>query len=266
MYGQPMCLASQSLRKSLSYKKFLRLTTGASVRILRAMQKLPPVFRRLAQRAAIWSILTGSGVATHASPVDPSALPPSATASAAADAVSRFLADKGLIATAARSTQPGFVSQVRDKAADMVATAMNFLGVRYQRGGTDADSGFDCSGFTRQVFETSLGLVLPRRADEQAKATGLVNVKKDELQPGDLVFFNTLRRTFSHVGIYVGEGKFIHAPKPGGEVRVESMNFTYWAKRFTGARRAEPAMEQADAGSQPAAPATLQTVASPARY
>ena len=66
-------------------------------------------------------------------------------------------------------------------------------------------------------------------------------MKRDELMPGDLVFFNTLKRTFSHVGIYVGEGKFIHAPRPGGEVRVEDMRFAYWARRFTGARRAEPA-------------------------
>jgi len=132
---------------------------------------------------------------------------------------------------------PAFVDQMRDKASDMVITALNFLGVPYRRGGV-SETGFDCSGFTRQVFETSLGLALPRRADEQAKAPGLVVVKRAELQPGDLVFFNTLKRTFSHVGIYIGEGKFIHAPKPGGEVRVESMSFAYWAKRFTGARRA----------------------------
>ncbi|MEP6875632.1 MAG: C40 family peptidase [Burkholderiales bacterium] len=173
-------------------------------------------------------------------------IPPTAAAASAADAVNRFLVDKGLIApvsAATPSATPAFVEQVRHQASDMVITAMNFLGVPYRRGGNTADGGFDCSGFTRQVFETSLGLVLPRRADQQAKAPGLVAVKRDELQPGDLVFFNTLRRTFSHVGIYVGEGKFIHAPKPGGEVRVESMNFAYWAKRFTGARRADAATE-----------------------
>ena len=231
------------------------------------MLKIIPLFRRLAQRTAICSALICSGTVTLASPVDSTPLPPAAAVTTAGDAVSRFLADKGLIGPATQSAQPGFVSQVRDTAGDMVVTAMNFLGVRYKRGGTDADSGFDCSGFTRQVFETSLGLVLPRRADEQAKAAGLVNVKKDELQPGDLVFFNTLRRTFSHVGIYVGEGKFIHAPKPGGEVRVESMNFAYWAKRFTGARRAEPAMEQAAAaGTQPPAATMLQTATPPARH
>jgi cell wall-associated NlpC family hydrolase len=81
--------------------------------------------------------------------------------------------------------------------------------------------------------------VLPRRADQQAKEAGLKDIKKDELRPGDLVFFNTMRRAFSHVGIYVGEGKFIHAPRAGGEVRVEDMRAAYWTKRFNGARRAE---------------------------
>jgi cell wall-associated NlpC family hydrolase len=172
-------------------------------------------------------------------------IPPTAAAASAADAVNRFLVDKGLIGPAAAAPDgPPLVERVRDRASDMVITAMNFLGVRYRRGGNSVDSGFDCSGFTRQVFETSLGLVLPRRADEQAKAPGLVPVKRDELQAGDLVFFNTLKRTFSHVGIYVGDGKFIHAPRPGGEVRVEDMRFVYWAKRFTGARRAEPAQAQ----------------------
>jgi cell wall-associated NlpC family hydrolase len=127
----------------------------------------------------------------------------------------------------------------------MVLTSMNFLGVPYRRGGNSADEGFDCSGFTRRVFEMSLGLVLPRRADEQAGAKGLIDVKRDELMPGDLVFFNTLKRTFSHVGIYVGEGKFIHAPRTGGQVRVEDMRFAYWANRFTGARRAEPMVADA---------------------
>ncbi|MCV2354219.1 C40 family peptidase [Paucibacter sp. B2R-40] len=116
---------------------------------------------------------------------------------------------------------------------------MNFLGVRYTRGGSSEESGFDCSGFTRHIFESSVGMILPRRADEQAKMSNLLSVKRDELKPGDLVFFNTMKRTFSHVGIYVGEGKFIHSPRVGGAVRVEDMREAYWAKRFTGARRAD---------------------------
>jgi cell wall-associated NlpC family hydrolase len=163
-------------------------------------------------------------------------------AAPAADPVARFLIDKGLLSPSAAALpgESAFVARLRDRASEMVLTAMNFLGVPYRRGGTNADQGFDCSGFTRHVFESSLGLLLPRRADEQATTAGLLNINRHELKPGDLVFFNTLRRTFSHVGIYVGDGRFIHAPRPGGEVRVEDMGGSYWSTRFTGARRADP--------------------------
>ena len=187
----------------------------------------------------------------------PEATPPASAASAASpaggDAVLQLLHDKGLLPTnpaqIAAQVASGvegspLVQQVRDTATDMVVSAMNFLGVRYKRGGNSAETGFDCSGFTRYVFENSVGLVLPRRADQQARNAGLLAVKKDELKPGDLVFFNTMRRAFSHVGIYVGEGKFIHAPRTGGQVRIEDMSASSWAKRFNGARRAElPATE-----------------------
>jgi cell wall-associated NlpC family hydrolase len=178
------------------------------------------------------------------------AAPDLATVPAAVvDPVMRFLADQRLIATPAEpvTIEGAFVERMRDRASEMVLTAMNFLGVRYRRGGDTAENGFDCSGFTRHVFEMSVGKVLPRRADEQAKTAGLLSVKRDELKPGDLVFFNTLRRTFSHVGIYVGEGKFIHAPKPGGEVRVDDMGASYWTRRFTGARRADLGLDTATA-------------------
>jgi cell wall-associated NlpC family hydrolase len=161
-----------------------------------------------------------------------------------ADPVTRLLVERGLMPPAAATpdaapASPGFVQQVRDRASDMVLAAMNFLGVPYRRGGTSADSGFDCSGFTRHIFEMSLGLVLPRRVDDQAHAPGLSSIAKAELKPGDLVFFNTLRRTFSHVGIYIGDGKFIHAPRAGSSVRVEDMRQAYWQQRFTGARRVD---------------------------
>jgi cell wall-associated NlpC family hydrolase len=163
------------------------------------------------------------------------------------DPVMKVLAEKGLVATAPTAeaptvAEPTLMRRVQDRASDMVVSAMNFIGVPYRRGGNSAETGFDCSGFTRKVFETSLGLVLPRRADEQASAPGLVKVERDELKPGDLVFFNTMRRTFSHVGIYIGENRFIHAPSRGKDVRTDDLSFAYWAKRFTGARRAETAL------------------------
>ncbi len=165
------------------------------------------------------------------------------------DAVLQLLQQKGLIPAAEETT--AFVRQVREQASDLVLSAMNFLGVPYRRGG-NTENGFDCSGFTRHVFEMSLGLVLPRRADEQAKSQSLLQVAKDELKPGDLVFFNTMKRAFSHVGIYVGDGKFIHSPRTGSEVRIEDMREAYWAKRYNGARRADvAALPQATAPITP---------------
>jgi cell wall-associated NlpC family hydrolase len=163
----------------------------------------------------------------------------SAPAGNAGDSVSRFLSDRGLVPAAETGGSSRLLASVRDTASDLVLSAMNFLGVRYTRGGNSVENGFDCSGFTRHIFEMSVGLVLPRRAEEQAKDGSLLSIRREELKPGDLVFFNTMKRTFSHVGIYVGEGKFIHAPRTGSAVRVEDMRDSYWAKRFTGARRAD---------------------------
>jgi hypothetical protein len=158
---------------------------------------------------------------------------------------------------------PDFADRVSERASELVVGAMNFIGVPYRRGGS-GEGGFDCSGFTRHVFENTVGLVLPRRVDEQATAPGLVQIRRDELQPGDLVFFNTLKRTFSHVGIYIGEGRFIHSPRTGGQVRIEDMGHSYWTKRFTGARRALTAavMPSAAAAAAPAVAAATPVAAS----
>ena len=177
-------------------------------------------------------------------------VPASASPDEAIDPVLQLVAEKGLLAqppatettTAsdiASAPKASLLRQMHDRASALTVAAMELVGVRYRRGGTSTETGFDCSGFTRHVFETSLGLVLPRRADEQAAAAGLVAVKREDLRPGDLVFFNTLKRTFSHVGIYIGDNRFIHSPRPGQSVRTEDMSFAYWARRFTGARRAE---------------------------
>lgn len=149
---------------------------------------------------------------------------------APADDMDRLLADKGLL------TQLDMVRHnVVDRTSDLVVTAIGLLGVPYRRGGNNAETGFDCSGFVRAIYSQTMGLLLPRRADQQAASTQVID--KKELQPGDLVFFNTMRRAFSHVGIYVGDGKFIHSPRSGSEVRVEDMRASYWQRRFDGARR-----------------------------
>jgi hypothetical protein len=138
-------------------------------------------------------------------------------------------------ANAAEASTPSMFSNAVDKAADLVMGAVGHLGIQYKRGGTSPETGFDCSGFVRHVYQNTVGLLLPRTSADMASRGSEVN--KTDLKPGDLVFFNTLRRTFSHVGIYIGEGKFVHAPSSGGQVRVESMSIPYWQTRFNGARR-----------------------------
>jgi cell wall-associated NlpC family hydrolase len=151
--------------------------------------------------------------------------------------IGRYMAEKSLVERIEQvRVQMGVgATRVANKASELVLTAMGSLGVPYRRGGNSADTGFDCSGFVKAMYEQTVGFILPRRANEQAAATQKID--KQDLQPGDLVFFNTLRRTFSHVGIYVGDNKFIHSPKPGAQVRVEDMAVPYWAARFDGARR-----------------------------
>ncbi|MDB5887167.1 MAG: glycoside hydrolase [Rhodocyclales bacterium] len=128
----------------------------------------------------------------------------------------------------------------------------SFLGIRYVHGGDGpSNGGFDCSGLVRKVFGDALGLNLPRTAAEMAKLGNRVN--REELKPGDLVVFHTKRRAFSHVGIYLGENRFLHAPSTGGVVRVENMNNAYWLKRFDGGRRLAP---EAQAAALPSAEIT----------
>uniref|UniRef100_UPI00313E0F54 C40 family peptidase n=2 Tax=Hydrogenophaga sp. OTU3427 TaxID=3043856 RepID=UPI00313E0F54 len=157
----------------------------------------------------------------------------------ASDALADLLVSKGLV-----QRLEGMRQQMSLRASDLVVTAMGFLGVPYRRGGNSVETGFDCSGFVRAMYEQTVGLVLPRRAAEQAQATETIS--RDELKPGDLVFFNTMRHAFSHVGIYVGDGKFIHSPRSGAQVRVEDMRTAYWHTRFNGARRVTTARGAGD--------------------
>jgi cell wall-associated NlpC family hydrolase len=184
---------------------------------------------------------------THNTNINPEDIladkPPAAASTRSEDAMGQLLHDKGLIDTqaileAAKQTHERASAKVRDWTSDLVVSAMAYLGVPYRFGGSSQETGFDCSGFTSYVYARVLGLNLPRRAAEQAQMTGMQNVDQSELRPGDLVFFNTLRRTFSHVGIYIGENRFIHAPRSGAVVRIEDMGVSYWQQRFNGARRA----------------------------
>lgn len=123
----------------------------------------------------------------------------------------------------------------RDDAQNIINQALDLIGIRYRRGGTDPATGFDCSGFVGHVFREGLGLVLPHSS--RAMSTEGTPVDKDDLKPGDLVFFDIVRRRLSHVGIYLGDHLFVHAPRPGEAVGIADLRDTYWAKRYHGARR-----------------------------
>ncbi|MEY3202459.1 MAG: hypothetical protein RIR70_2009 [Pseudomonadota bacterium] len=131
--------------------------------------------------------------------------------------------------------QASLFERAAASATSLADSALAFLGVGYRFGGNSPENGFDCSGLVRRVFQDALGLHLPRTAKEMSGLGQQVRI--EDLKPGDLVFFNTMRAAFSHVGIYLGDNKFVHAPSEGGVVRVEDMRIRYWAQRFNGARR-----------------------------
>ncbi len=122
-----------------------------------------------------------------------------------------------------------------DRARELVIHSLALIGVNYKYGGSSPDSGFDCSGLVNYVFQEVIGLTLPRNS--QAMSRVGEKVDKTELQPGDLVFFNTRRRPFSHVGIYIGEERFVHTPRRGRDVEVANLHSRYWNTRYNGARR-----------------------------
>lgn len=128
------------------------------------------------------------------------------------------------------------------RADDVLIQAVGLIGARYRFGGNRPETGFDCSGFTSWVFAEAAGISLPRTAREQFARSG-PSVAADQLQAGDLVFFEQSRRGIDHVGIYVGEGRFVHAPSRGGRVRIDALSLPHWQRSFEGARRplaAEP--------------------------
>ena len=116
---------------------------------------------------------------------------------------------------------------------EVVSNAMVLIGIPYRWGGNTPESGLDCSGFVRYVYNSTHGIELPRRAIDMVRAGELVAV--NDLQPGDLVFFNTLGPRYSHVGVYVGEGRFVHASNPRTGVRIDRLSNRYYAQRFEGA-------------------------------
>jgi cell wall-associated NlpC family hydrolase len=140
-----------------------------------------------------------------------------------------------VVPTATAAADSALVRRPAVEASDAAIMAVSLVGTPYAAGGGSPESGFDCSGLVAYVFARAAQARLPRNTFDLATA-GTV-VAPGELQAGDLVFYNTQRRPFSHVGIYLGQSRFVHAPSTGGVVRIEDMDVRYWAQRFDGARR-----------------------------
>lgn len=128
-----------------------------------------------------------------------------------------------------------FASPGEEAAGDLLLQAMSLIGVAYRFGGNSPETGLDCSGFIQYVFKKSLRVTLPRTAAGMAQVGR--EIERDELKAGDLVFFNTRGFRYSHVGIYLGNNKFIHAPRTGKNIEVANMSQSYWTGRYNGARR-----------------------------
>ena len=143
-------------------------------------------------------------------------------------------APRGLVDTASGALKDA-ASSAWHTAQALPSYALGLLGVEYKRGGNIPETGLDCSGLVRYVFQQVTGLNLPRTAKEMSEVGSAVAL--GDLKPGDLVFFNTQRFAFSHVGIYLGDNQFIHAPRRGREVQISALDRRYWKARFDGARR-----------------------------
>lgn len=140
--------------------------------------------------------------------------------------------------SAADAFDVGSVNARRGSIAELVVRGLSYVGIPYRLGGHSRDTGLDCSALIQQVYREALGFVIPRTTREQARLGQRVDLSR--LKAGDLVFFSTRRRAYSHVGLYLGDDRFLHAPSSGGEVRVEPLRKRYWVKRFSGGRRLVP--------------------------
>jgi len=135
-----------------------------------------------------------------------------------------------------RHPAPDLSRQGVERANSVLFRALGLVGTPYRYGGNTPASGFDCSGLVGYVFRSEAGVSLPRTAFRISQIDA-PPVNRDQLESGDLVFFHGRGRRVTHVGIYVGKNRFVHAPNRGGTVRLDSLNSPYWRSHYSGARR-----------------------------
>ncbi|HUL63735.1 MAG TPA: C40 family peptidase [Burkholderiaceae bacterium] len=141
------------------------------------------------------------------------------------------------VAMVAATWSPAWSAEVSDSSGEIIVQALALLGVPYRWGGNDPANGLDCSGFVRHIFKTAAALDLPRQSEQMSRVGH--RVARSDLRAGDLLFFNTHGHANSHVALYLGDGRFVHAPSRNSQVRIDWLDARYWSDRFNGARRIE---------------------------
>lgn len=185
--------------------------------------------RRGAFRVLCCAVLCAASLSSYAQPA------PAAPAQQANVTPSTLLGPFGDDLVVSPAQPAAETPKLGERIQGLLAKAMTLLGTPYRWGGEDPEKGLDCSGLVGYVFRTALGIELPR-VSRQMFHSGEAVADRSALTPGDLVFFGRRGRV-NHVGIYVGDGRFLHAPSRGKDVRVDSLVSGYWSGRFVQGRR-----------------------------
>ena len=225
---------SDTVRSTVSGTVFVASTVGNAV----ADTVVGTVVGTANVAGAMGNVVTGSVRNTYASTVSVA----SAVTNVVADTLSSTLTGSfnvaGSVTHVVADTVGGATRSLIVAPKKMLDYANSLIGTPYKWGGTSIVNGLDCSGFVQEVVKTATGKMLPRTAKEMSQAGRKVN--EEDMKPGDLVFFNTRKQPFSHVGIYIGDGEFIHGAsgkKSGKQVRIDRLENSYFSKRYNGARR-----------------------------
>jgi len=141
------------------------------------------------------------------------------------------------VALVAANWSPAWSAEATDSTGEIIVQALALLGVPYLWGGNDPAIGLDCSGFVQHIFKTVVAFELPRQSEQMSRVGR--RIARSDLRAGDLLFFNTLGTPNSHVALYLGDGRFVHAPSRNNYVRIDWLDARYWSDRFNGARRIE---------------------------